>query len=338
MTLKWYDGAEVWANSTYASRAYASASGYGVGTPGRVSPGARYISQSAAGVLTTPSLGSTNTWVVGFGFYCTVAGFKLKVLRSSSEQCRIECFANGGNFEFRLYRNTTLIGTSSVFAGSTWHFFEFKVTVRGSPNGVYELRRNESSILSGSGVGLTFTGSDGADAFTFENAGASAVRLDDIYILDDAGSIRNDFLGEVVAFESLPTAEGHQNDFTPSTGTNNAALVDDPSTTASNTDYASSDTNAQEDYYDMAAMPATGIGQILALKLSASLAMATAGSRTIRYRSYVAATEYTEGANQVVNGTSLVELPVISEQNQNTAADWTKSDVDAAEFGIEVVS
>jgi hypothetical protein len=39
-----------------------------------------------------------------------------------------------------------------------------------------------------------------------------------------------------------------------------------------------------------------------------------------------------------VSGQSIVELPVISAINPDTSSLWTKSDLDAGEFGVEVNS
>ncbi len=343
MTLKWIDGFESWGDVTYATRAYLTLSGVtpqssGIGP--RVSPGLRYGGFATTATMNTPSLGADNTWVVGFGFHSnsTSTVFSVRFLSGGSEQCRFETESSGGILRWRLLRGATVIASSSTFALNQWFYFELRVTARTGTNGAYEVRQNEVAIMSGSSVNLANVGTDGADSVGFSCATA-ACSVDDIYILDSAGAApNNNFLGDSVAMSILPQAEGHQNDFTPSTGVNNAALADDPDTAASGADFNSSDTNNHEDYYTFTDLPGTGLGTIHGIKVSGSFAMASAGSRVARYRYYNGTTEFTLGANVSAASTSIVELPQVVGVNPDTGAAWTKTDIDNAEFGVEVVS
>lgn len=338
MALRWIDGAEGWGDATYVTRAYQDFGGFSVGAA-RVSPGVRSINLNN-GRMQTPSLGVQNTWIVGMGIRITgVITCQVRFFTGATEQCRFEVENNGSGLpRWKLMRGATLIATSPAFALSQWFFFEFKVDVLTS-GATYELRQNEVSILSGSGANLANSGANGADSIGWGYQASGTMQVDDVYILDTTGSSpQNTFLGDVVAVHVLPAAEGHQNDFTPSTGTNNAALVDDPETAASSADYNSSDTNAQEDYYTFANMPATGLGTIYGIRISGSWAMASTGSRVARYRYWDGATEFTLGNNVSAATTSLVELPQISQVNPNTGVAWTKTEIDNAEFGVEVVS
>ena len=337
MTLRWIDGAEGWEDGTYLSRAYADVSAVSTATPGRVSPGTRYYTFNNSR-LQTPSLGVQNTWFVGIGFMCTTIGtWRVAFYSGGTEQCRFEIENSGGLPRWKLMRGSTQIGTASAtFALNQWFYFEFKVDVLTS-GATYEARQNEVQIMTGTGANLANGGANGADSVLFGGTSSGGGRLDDIYVLDNTGSApQNTFLGDVVAVHILPAAEGHQIDFTPSTGTNNAALVDEgPS---SSTDYNSSDTNAHEDYYTFADLPATGLGTIYGIRISGSWAMATTGSRVARYRYYNGSTEFTLGANISAASTNIVELPQIQQTNPNTGVAWTKTEIDAAEFGVEVVS
>lgn len=337
MVMRWIDGAEMWGDAGYVARAYADFSGNGF-TTGRAAPGARAMTFSAATArVVTPSLGVQNTWVIGFGFWqSTVGTAQVRIFSGGNEQCRLEIENSGGLPRWRLIRGSTTIATSVTFPLSQWAYFELKVTVRTGTNGSYELRQNEVLMMSGSGVNLANTGADGADVFGWGYA--ASTRFDDVYILDDTGAENNNFKGDSVAVAILPQAEGHQIDFTPSTGTNNAALADDPSTAASTTDFNSSDTNGHEDYYTFEDLPSTGLGAIHAIKVSGSFAMASTGSRVARYRYWNGATEFTLGSNVAASTTQVVELPQIIDLNPDTGVAWVKSDIDGAEFGVEVVS
>lgn len=293
----------------------------------------------SAGRMLTPSLGVQNTWIVGMGIRMTaVSTFQVRFLSGGTEQCRFEVENSGGLPRFKLVRGATTIATGPTFALSQWFYFEFKVDVL-TAAATYEVRQNEVAIMSGSGANLANTGANGADVFGWGYHSSGTVTVDDVYILDSTGAApQNTFLGDVVATEILPTAEGHQIDFTPSTGTNNAALADDPSTAASSADYNSSDTNGHEDYYTFANLAPTGLGTIYGIKITGSWAMATTGSRVARYRYWNGATEFTLGSNVSAATTTLVELPQVVQVNPNTGVAWTKTEIDNAEFGVEVVS
>lgn len=336
MALKWIDGIEGWGDATYAARAYQDVGSFSTGAA-RVSPGVRSVSLNGSR-MQTPSLGVQNTWIVGMGIRMTsVSTVQVRFFSGATEQCRFEVENSGGLPRFKLVRGATTIATGPTFALSQWFYFEFKVDVL-TTGATYELRQNEVTILSGSGANLANLGSNGADSIGWGYHASGSVLFDDIYICDTTGAApQNTFLGDVVAVHVLPAAEGHQNDFTPSTGTNNAALVDDPETAASSTDYNSSDTNAQEDYYTFANMPATGLGTIYGIRISGSWAMASTGSRVVRYRYYDGA-EFTLGSNVSAATTTLVELPQVVQVNPNTGVAWTKTEIDNAEFGVEVVS
>lgn len=338
MTLRWIDGAEGWGDATYAARAYQDVATVSVSSSPRVSPGQRCFSLNG-GRMQTPSLGVQNSWIVGMGIRMTaVTAIKIRFFSGGTEQCRFEVENSGGLPRWKLVRGSTTIATSPTFALSQWFYFEFKVDLLTS-SASYEIRQNENTILSGSGANLANSGANGGDSIGWGYHASGTVTFDDIYILDTTGAApQNTFLGDVVSVHVLPQAEGHQNDFTPSTGTNNAALVDDPSTAASSADYVSSDTNGQEDYYTFEDIPATGLGTIFGIRISGTFAMASTGSRVVRYRYYNGSSEFTIGDNVASATPSLVELPQVVQTNPDTTSGWVKDDIDNGEFGVEVVS
>jgi hypothetical protein len=338
MTLKWYDGAEIWAATGYQAR------GYLAGTTGfstaRISPGTSSMTFNGQS-LTTPSLGEQNTWIVGFGFKLEGNTGEWRFLDAGVDQCSLEIHDNGDStFEWKMMRGgTELERTAEAFVKDVWHYCELKVTVRAGTDGAYELRHNENSVMSDTGVNLADTGSDGCDAHQFGLTTAGQIAsMDDIYICDDQGATNNDFLGDSVIVALLPQAEGNQNDFTPSTGIDNAALVDDPSNAPSSADFVSSDTNGHTDLYTYDNMPATGIGTIFGIRIVTDAAMQTVGSRVLRPKFRAASTSEGEGDDFAVDGTTLLSYPIILEQDPVAAAAWTKTEIDSGEFGVRVVS
>jgi hypothetical protein len=339
MTLKWMDGAEIWAASGYQSRGYLAGS-TGFTASARISPGTQAMTFNGTS-LTTPSLGEQNTWIVGFGFKLSGNAGEWRFLDAGVDQCSLEIHDNGDStFEWKMMRGATeLERTAESFAKDVWHYFEAKVTVRTGANGAYELRHNENNVMSDTGVNLADTGSDGCDAHQWGLApAAQIITMDDIYICDDQGSTNNNFLGDSVIVGLLTQAEGNQNDFTPSTGTDNEALVDDPSNSPSTADYVSSDTVAHQDFYTYDNLPATGLGTIFGIRVVTDAAMQTAGSRTLKPKFRAASTSEGDGTTFAVDGVTVLSYPIIMEQDPVAVGAWTKTEIDGGEFGIEVVS
>lgn len=351
MAVLWHDGFEVWGNSDYLSQAYLAGS-TGISTDARVAPGIRSASFSGGSTLTTPSLTTTtNEWYLGIGIKVTGAAVdgitfgRISILTGIAEQVRLEFRSTLTGFVVRLVRGSTVIATSTTeWSFNVWRYFELKLVVRGGSNGEYELRVNEQTeaSMTATGVNLAEEGTDGADAFEFgsvSNGPGISFVADDLYILDTSGTENVDFRGDSVMFAIYPTADGHQNDFTPTPAGDNFSTIDDPGTQSPNTnDFVSSDMNGHQDFFVFEDLPTTGIGTIFSLKFSAGAQMAAVGSRTLRVLYYDGVMEFAAPDDFTVNGVAQIEYPTFLEVNPDTGTKWVKADVDAGEFGFEVVS
>ena len=336
MTLQWYEGAEVHAIGADYDRMYQSGgAGMARAASPRVPPGSFALSNSAAGnPLVTPSLGVQNTWFVGIGMTESAADDVVFSFRKAGvEQCYLKRIDQTGNlFKLAIMRGAVEVDiTTDTYDSTIWHYFELKVVVRTGTNGSYELRHNEVTVasLTGSSVNLAEGGSDGADIFGFAPVGKS----DDIYILDDQGSVNNTFLGDSAVYEILPDGDGDVTDWTTSTGSSHFDLVNNLGV-----EYVSSDTNTQKDLFDFAALPTTGLGAIFGLMTVPTCRMEAVGSRTLKPVFRNAADAEGDGANFVVTGVASLDYPVIMELNPVSSSAWTKTDIDDGQLGVEVVS
>ena len=329
------DGGEVWGSLTYQTRGYLQSDASQI-SPGRIVPGL-YALTISGGSVTTPSLGAQNTWFAGIGLRNLSNNWKFEALTGASEQCHLILNDLGGNLgELELRRGATLIDTSSSFniTANLWGYLELKLVCRNGVNGSYEVWMNEVSIMSGSGVNLADTGSDGADGFSI--GGNTGFQFDDLYILDNTGTTNTANLGEQVIVGIVPNAEGHQIDWTPSTGLDNSALVDDPTTAPNDGDYVSTATLNAEDYYDYENMPSTGLGTINGMRIVHGANLDTAGARTVQPRYYNGSVEFDLGGDFVVDGVNIFEHETVVELNPDTGVKWTKTDIDNGEFGMEL--
>ena len=118
MTLAWTEGFEIHQSMTYLARKYAVGSGSFSTQTGRL------FGSAGSGtnlILTTPSFGVENTWVVGFGIKIntSVPTTTITLLSGASEQCKLIPTTSGGGYVWVLKRGSTTI----LIRPRHWHPF-----------------------------------------------------------------------------------------------------------------------------------------------------------------------------------------------------------------------
>jgi hypothetical protein len=292
------------------------------------------------GSSTPKILDAQGTWIVQLVFQMTNVSFGtyrrlIQINDGGSNQVDLRIFGGVGH-ELRVTRNgTTLAETSGLnMAANTWYYIEFKVVIHNS-TGSFEVRLNGVSKLSGSNVDTQNTGNATADRIELcgSNDGPNVdTYIDDLIIMDGTGSVNNAFLGDYGVKIIRPDGAGNYSQWTPSAGSNyqnvDETLVDDDTT------YNSSGTAAQKDSYTFSAVGETG--GVAGIILLATMRKDDAGSRTARQLTRVASTDYFGATESVLDSFQVHKQ--VQETNPNTAAAWTVSEIDGAEFGVELVS
>lgn len=338
MALKFIEGWETHQTTAYITRKMAAASGTFSATTGRLFGTAITMSGTGAN-FTTPSFGVENTWIIGLGFKITtsVGSPAITLLSGASQQCSLTVSSSGGGYVFVLKRGSTTIATSAtVRTLGTWYYVELKVTARTGTNGVYELRVDEVTDFSGSSVNLANTGSDGVDVVMFSAASANTA-WDDIYICNDQGGQNDDFLGDSAVRGILPTADGATTTWTPSTGTNHAALVDDPASAPNDADYNRGVNIGDRDLYEYANVAGLLNGPIAGIMVSSAMRMETTGTSQVKVVIRQGGVNFDQ-ATHTVNGTTVREYTQVVENSPDDSAPWEVADVDGAQIGVEKIS
>lgn len=356
MALRLLEGFETkQVSPTKWDRLYALSGSAGTVVAGRKAGSAISSSsfQMTSNELVSPD---SNTWIIGFGLRKPGGGplgagstVGIQLQNAAGEQCSLVVVDAGlGNYKLELRRDVTVIATSTgafQFGNHrSWTYFQLKVTVRTGVNGVYELRSYDylgasTSEFSGSAVNLAHQATDGADRIRISWSATDGVHLDDIVVMDSTGANNNDFMTRpAVVLGSLPDADGNQSDWLPSIGNDHFAVVDEPATQASDTDRVTAATIGEIDlftYADFASILASGTA-VIGTQVISSAAMAASGARTLRVRVRESASE-AFGDNFVINDLIVRSFRQLFDQNPTgTPADWTKTTLDAAEFGLEI--
>jgi hypothetical protein len=234
---------------------------------------------------------------------------------------------------------TVLASTASPFVLPTgiWVYIEFKLTPHNTA-GVYEVRVNESTWLSGTGANTRNSANNQATAVRLIGA-ASLSAYDDFYICSDEGSTCNTFYGNYFIEALFPNANGNTNAWAGSDGdsTNNYLLVDDTSPPDDDTTYVKSPTSGDIDLYgfpDLSAAATAGLIRVAQVSVRARKDDALARQIAVVTRSGGA---NFDGATKTMT-TSYVTSYESWEVDPATGVAWTGANLNSAEFGVKMVA
>lgn len=229
----------------------------------------------------------------------------------------------------------TLLGTSSagVSIGS-FFYVEFKVAIHDS-TGTVHVRINGTEVLALTGQDTKATATAGwasVEIGAFADAFNGPFAIDDLYIADGSGSANNDFLGPIRVKTIFPDGAGNSTDFTPSAGLNYQNV--DEASTDGDTTYNSEGTAGDHDTYTFGAVGVTGT--VRGIQTNLMVRSDGAGSETIRPKIRIGLTDYS--GTTVGITTSYTDSREVFQVSPATSTTWTVTEIDGAEFGIELVS
>jgi hypothetical protein len=248
---------------------------------------------------------------------------------ASAVQCSVCIAADGSVSVRRGTANVLATSAVGVFTGSAWHYLECEVIVSDTV-GRMTVWLNGVQIVTASGVDTKASASIGTFSsvrLSVVGSGSNGLLLDDLYACDDA--VR---LGESRVETLSPTADSGTQQWTPSTGSANYAMVDELPTNAG-TDYVAAATAGLVDKYVMADLSSVpnAIHGVKSTMFAAKDDLTTRAARL----------NLTSGAT-TANGAALPLTTSYQWQDDlylldpNTAAAWTASGVNALQAGPEV--
>ncbi len=272
------------------------------------------------------SLPATQTLICGFGFKAAFA------IAAESRICE---FLDGSNVginlrrqtsgEWSIYFDTTHLATTSgqVLPVDTWATVELRVKVDNSA-GEYELRVNGITLLSATGIDTQPASNAYTNAIRIVGSNILGVQFhfDDFYVLDESGATNNDFLGSFKVQTTFPNGDGAV-DCTPSTGTDNYALVDD-NPANDDTDYVTG-AASDIDLYDHQNL--VNVSQVFAVTVNTVCRQTDASPLDVKLLAK-SGTTTGEGSAQTIGSTDYVQKSEIFETNPDTTGPWTPSEVD----------
>lgn len=224
------------------------------------------------------------------------------------------------------------IGTNPIYVDQ-WNYIEVSVTISDTVGEVH-VRLNGGVVDEVSYVGDTRNGGTSTDIDRVRFwTDAAQVDVTDVYLLNGAGAVNNDFLGDVVVRTLAPTGNGTYSQLVGSDGnsTDNYLLVDE--VPYSSTDYVSSAAVGSKDTYQMADLPG-GVTTVYGLQVNGQMSKSDASLASARYVLRSGGADYM-GATRALSTTPTGYYELF-EADPATGTSWTASGVNAAEAGMEV--
>lgn len=290
------------------------------------------------------SVGVGPTFITGFRLRLTevssVAGtvqFRVDFNDGANDSAWLEVRSIGPADRWNIYLgygSTTIATASALVQANDYAYIEWKTTLNNTTGGSFEVKVDEVTISSNSGI----TTSQGNPSsinhidFTF-TGGVGSVELDDIYLYDDTTSDQNDFEGDIVIFGLSPN-EDISTGWTPNVaGADNYTMVDDP-TVDEDVTYVQAATSGAKDLYGFEDLPASIVASIVAVELRMIGRLVTAGSGTVRQ---VTKSGTTEGfVSETLSKQGYRGFKSRFFTNPDTGVAWTQSEINSMQAGIEI--
>lgn len=343
MAIRFVDGFDHYATADRFAKWSTSDTTEIVASPTRHGAGAARMAGLGYLTFTNPA-GGNATVILGCGFRVSALGntgtcFYLGDGGTGSAACQVGVKLKP-DLTFQVGRGGTGVGDVAAFTAvlgtttnalllNTWYWVELKVTIHASA-GTVELRVNDAVWLNLTGVNTQATANATANVFGLGGC-AGFTYFDDVYVGDGTSTFLGD--AKVVTVIASP-GNGALTDWTPSTGTDHGAMVDD--LTPTTTDANSAGTVGQRDSYNFAALGVTGTVQ--AVQLNNWCRKSDTGPRSAGGFTRIGSTNY-DGTNTVaLSDSSYIDVRELWPTSPATAVPWLVSEIDGAEFGVRVTA
>lgn len=272
--------------------------------------------------------------IIGFAAYFTGSSILEVIFLPDSAGSRQLTFNRASNgWEVRRGNSIgAVVASGGSVPTNEWHYIEIKVVIHDTTGSV-EIRKDGVTDLLATGIDTKNTSITDVASIGFYGSSSSYLRIDDMYICDDNGTVNNDFLGDCVVETLLPTGAGANNGFLGSDAdsVDNHLLVDEA--TPDLVDYVESSVAGTKDSYAFADLSA-GVTAVHGVQLAAYVSKPVAGAAQLRALTRQGGTDHASAA--LVTPSSAGIAKHLWELNPADSATWEKADVDGAEFGVEV--
>lgn len=246
----------------------------------------------------------------------------------------------------QVYRDTTsnVLGSGGTLSAGQFYFIEWKWKINNSlGSGEIEVKVDGTTVITINSGDSQATANAYAtrflihDGVSFGTSGSNVFSyFDDLYYNDHTGSTFNGFDGPNRLQVLRSSGNGNSSQLTGSDGNStDNYLLSDETTPNGDTDYVESATSGHKDTYATGDTIAS-TNTILAVAIKQIVKRTDTDAKSIVGVVRISGTDY-DHPTPIALGTAYTQVEFVWELSPATAAAWTKSEVDGAEFGIKVV-
>jgi hypothetical protein len=318
-------------------------------TAGRTGGNAGWIldgnNSNSSFYLPVSGYSQTDDWIVGFAFYVDY-----NYLKGGSDTLLLSFIDPK---EVSMCTLNLVAGTMSVHTGGragtvispgyadtnilsrVWYYLECKVKFALSTSGSITIKLNEEQIFNNAACN---TGNTSTSLYPSQiqfgfSGNDTGIWFDDLYICDDAGSSRNDFLGDIVLERLNPDGAGATTQFTPDTGSNYARVNE--SNYDGDASYVESNTAAQKDTYTFDNLSGTPAA-IEAVSVKSYCKKSDGGTRNFVHVARSSAGAEDDSSVLYPSAGSYRHMQSHFVTDPTTGVAWTGANVNGAQFGYKV--
>lgn len=250
-----------------------------------------------------------------------------------------------GFIEVRRTNSTgTVLGTTSAadhaaIQNGDWHHYAAKVLLH-TTTGSVQVQLDGLTVMTLTGITTSSVTGSVTHMFFVQNSSATqpTASWDDLYVCDavDAtatqGRGNDNFLGDVGVRTLLPTAAGDSTQWTPSTGSNFAAVDENPANT---TDYVSDTVSGHRDLYNVTD-PTGTLNNVYAVRVGLYVTKTDVGNITVKPLIKENSVVTADTAQAAVAGQFTSVYGPLKAVRPSDSALWTQTDINNLQIGQEV--
>jgi len=245
--------------------------------------------------------------------------------------------SNEATIETYTGQAISLKDSGTFITDTAWHYIEYGVHINAT-TGWHEIRLDGVEICRFDG-NTDYTGAGDitkVQVYSPFNYATYAIDIDDWYINDGNGSVNNDFIGNITVEALIPTSDGNETDFTPSTGSDHYAVVDEVPPNSS--DYITADTAGRRDTFGCSNLSYIN-REVKGVYVEYACKNEGIADNEMRSVTRVNGTTYdgaTTGLTVPIGQATYRTIGQSFDENPDTSNAWSVSEVNAAEFGVKL--
>lgn len=283
---------------------------------------------------------SESQWTVGFALNMDgngARGAMLTIYDSVSGQELLQAWVNSnGSVSAQVASGTYTSTATGLIPASAWAYVEAQIVISATVGSV-EVRVNETTVISETGLNTAWSGHTTADTVAIGNAingGAQNGLYDDLYVTDGNGTANTGFLGNIIVQAIWPNAPGASSQWTPSPYANNFANVNDETPDGDATTNQSGTVGQIDTFAHDEIRPASGT--ILGIQHVIAARTTTSTTHSVAAVEESGGTNYADTGQSLQTGYEMLTFP--HDTDPATGAAFTIADLNAADFGYELTA